>query len=149
MYYKHGWFGTPLYNAWAAMKRRCNNPNHEFYRLYGGRGVKVCVEWNEFEPFLDWALKNGYKEGLTLDRTDNDGGYFPENCRWVSCAVQANNRGNNRMIEYNGVVKNLSEWAVFLGIDRRTLRARIFALKWPLDRAFTEPVGFVNGRRSC
>ena len=86
-----------LYTVWAAMKTRCENPNHVHYRHYGGRGIKVCAEWADYVVFRAWALANGYdplaaKGQCTIDRIDVDGDYCPENCRWVSMKIQCRNR---------------------------------------------------------
>ena len=78
----HGMTDSRLYGIWSTMKRRCDNPKVESYRLYGGRGISVCTEWERFEPFRDWSLLNGYKDGLSIDRIDNDKGYSPDNCKW-------------------------------------------------------------------
>lgn len=75
---------------------RCNNPNNRFYGYYGGRGIKVCNEWNDFNVFYAWALANGYSDSLTIDRIDNDSGYNPGNCRWVTMKVQNRNKGKYR-----------------------------------------------------
>lgn len=76
----HGCRNTSLYHVWIDMKQRCMNPNQVDYPRWGGRGIKVCDEWvDSFESFKDWAIKNGYVEGLTLDRIHVDGGYSPEN----------------------------------------------------------------------
>jgi hypothetical protein len=81
---KHPYFGTKLYNIWSMMKQRCNNPNHFAYKWYGARGIQVDSEWNDNSlTFCEWAVNNGYEEGLELDRIDNDGNYTPDNCQWV------------------------------------------------------------------
>ena len=90
---KHGLRKHPLYRFWANMKQRCYNPNGPKYHLWGGKGVRVCEEWrNDFIAFRDWAMANGWQQGLTIDRINSDGDYCPENCRWVDSATQAANR---------------------------------------------------------
>lgn len=93
---KHNAYKTRLYGTWGNMKYRCSNPNAQEYYNYGGKGIKVCEEWQEFEPFQKWALENGYQKGLTIDRIDSNGDYCPENCRWVTLSenVAASNRGS-------------------------------------------------------
>lgn len=93
---KHGDFGSRLYAVWNGMKQRCLNPNNHKYQNYGGRGIKVCSEWMEYDNFRRWAIESGYditaKYGeCTLDRVDVNGDYCPRNCRWTDAKTQANN----------------------------------------------------------
>jgi hypothetical protein len=74
------------------MLERCSRSNASNYHRYGGRGIKVCVEWQDFSQFREWALNSGYKENLTIDRIDVNGDYCPKNCRWVTNIIQSNNR---------------------------------------------------------
>lgn len=89
----HGLSHTKLYYVWQDMCKRCNNEKHHAYKDYGGREITVCKEWNEnYLPFYNWAINNGYQEGLTIDRINNNQGYSPENCRWTTMKVQCQNR---------------------------------------------------------
>ena len=77
--------------TWQSMRQRCNDKNHKGYKYYGGRGISVCAEWNDYLEFKYWSASNGYKEHLTIDRINNDGNYTPENCRWVDRCTQSQN----------------------------------------------------------
>jgi len=94
----------PLYNTWRSMKTRCFNPKCAEYKNYGGRGISVHNEWLSFKPFEEWALKNGYQKGLTIDRIDNDGNYRPENCQFITRAENAR-KGRIGWILRNLIVK--------------------------------------------
>jgi len=136
---KHGQQGTRLYSVWQGMIRRCENLNHEAYKYYGGRGISVYPEWRkDFKIFMDWAQANGYKEGLSIDRIDNNGNYGPGNCRFVAAKEQSRNRRSNRPIKIGNETKLLIEWAEQAGIDKLTLRYRIES-GWPEHRLL-EPV---------
>ena len=107
------------------MKQRCYNINYTYYKDYGGRGIAVCDEWlNDFQAFYEWSMNNGYKDNLTIDRIDNNKGYSPNNCRWVTRKTQVQNRRNNVYITYDGKTQTLSQWADELGVRYNTLVLR-------------------------
>lgn len=139
---KHGMYGTRLYGIWRSMKKRCYLKTHAYYKNYGGRGIIVCDDWkNNAKSFFDWALSNGYKDDLTIDRIDVNKGYFPENCRWVSFAEQNRNKRNNHFLTYNGITKCIYDWGCELGIDERTLNERL-KRGWSVEKTLTQPVQF-------
>ena len=105
----HGESKTRLYTIWNDMKARCSRPGN---RIYHDRGITVCEEWyKSYEAFRDWAVSNGYDDELQIDRVDNNKGYFPDNCRWVTVMQNQNNRRDNVRIKYHGEIKTLKEWS--------------------------------------
>lgn len=122
---KHGGKSTRLYEIYKSMRQRCLNSNNPHYCDYGGRGITICKEWeNDFTAFRDWALSNGYADNLSIDRIDNDKGYFPENCRWVDRKTQCNNRRSNIIVVFNNKQFTISEASELSGIKYNTLRDR-------------------------
>lgn len=129
----HGMRRTQAYAVWTNMKTRCNNPNRIKFKIYGGRGIKVCDRWNNFESFIE-DMGHPPSPKYTLDRIDSNGGYEKSNCRWVLQVVQQNNRRNNRLITHNGVTHTLQNWSKLTGIPRKTISNRI-ERNWPVDKA--------------
>lgn len=128
------------YSVWATIIQRCFNPKSNYFHRYGGRGITVCPEWLTPVPFLEWA-KEGCRDGLTIDRIDNDGPYSPENCRWVTMAVNSRNKSNTRNITAFGETKCATDW----GLDPRchvkpqTLVRRIEVRKMAPEEAILLP----------
>ena len=122
---------------YANMKQRCYNKNCTRYKDYGARGITVCEEWNDrnwsgtkhlskgYVAFRDWALSHGYSEELTLDRIDNNKGYGPDNCRWITKQEQNNNKRTNKYITLNGKTQTLTKWVKELKISKHTIYDRI------------------------
>lgn len=136
---KHGLSNTRLCSIWRAMKGRCDNPNNRAYKNYGGRGIKVCAEWeNDLQAFYSWAISNGYTDELSIDRIDVNGNYCPENCRWASKKVQANNTRANRYLEYNGKRQTIAQWGAETGVRPATIRRRL-ELGWTIENALKTP----------
>jgi hypothetical protein len=106
------------------MKERCYRLNHPHYKNYGERGIKVCDEWFKFETFKKWALQNGYKDNLTIDRINVNGNYEPENCRWATIAEQARNKRTNHLVSIDGILLTLSECSMNYGVPKSTIRWR-------------------------
>lgn len=134
----HGDRQTRLYKIWIDMRQRCSNPNNSAYKNYGGRGVRVCSEWNDYQVFKAWAMGNGYDENLTIERVDVDGGYNPDNCEWITRKDQGFNRRNNHVLTYNGETKTLTEWCNELNLSYDMVRGRL-KRGWTVEAALTIP----------
>lgn len=135
---KHGDSRTRLFRIWSCMKNRCTSKNNTHFNCYGGRGIRVCDEWLDFESFRDWALNNGYEDTLTIDRIDVNGNYEPSNCRWATRKEQAQNRRTTRFIEYKGETHSLKQWSEILGMPDSCLKYRLDK-GWSIEKAFTKP----------
>lgn len=146
-HYKHGFCvnkNQRLYRIWGGIKQRCGNPNVHNFCDYGGRGIKICSEWGEFEPFMKWALSHGYKNTLEIDRKDVNGDYSSDNCRWVTKKEQTMNKRSNHLITFNGETKTLFEWASHLNMNGSSLLWRI-KKGWDVKKAFLTPIKLKKG----
>lgn len=131
---------SKLYGVWSSMKSRCGNVNDPAYVNYGGRGISVCPEWQaDFACFQSWALASGYRQGLTIEREDNDGPYSPDNCKWVTLAEQKMNRRNTIRVEWRGATRTLLDVSRETGVPYDLLKQRVCRYRWPIDRAVAEP----------
>ena len=131
---------TPEYETWAGMVKRCYNSNNKAFKNYGGRGIKICNEWRKsFSAFYDYV---GQRPTLkhTIERIDNNRGYFPGNVKWATRKEQNNNRRSNHNITFEGRTMNLTQWAKTLSINRLTLSSRIVIQGWSTEKAFCSPV---------
>lgn len=143
---------TRLNYIYSAMKKRCYDPKCKAYKYYGERGITVCIAWlnssktveagtkahnvtKGFIAFKEWALNNGYREDLTIDRIDVNGNYCPENCRWVTTKEQQNNLRNNLLVTYKGKTKTLPQWCEEMDLNYFRTRNRIFLQHWEVEKA--------------
>jgi hypothetical protein len=119
----HGYCGTSTYKTWVRMIQRCTDPKHIKYTDYGGRGITVCNRWLKFENFLNDMGER--PPNLEIDRIENDGNYEPDNCQWVTRAVNCSNKRNTIHIIYKGELKTLPELIKITGIPETTLRRKL------------------------
>lgn len=136
-----------LHTVWTSMKQRCLNPRNPAYFRYGARGITVYEEWKNYFTFRNWAMANGYKDDLTIDRIDNNGNYEPYNCRWVDMKKQARNTRRNHLITYKGATHCISEWAEIIGMKADTLWARL-KRGWSVEKSLLTPLK-ITRRWSC
>lgn len=149
---RHGESTTRLYYVWHTMRQRCLRSSRPDSHRYFGRGITVCPAWDrDYLAFRDWALTHGYRQGLHLDRIDNDGPYAPENCRWVTNQRNACNRSDNVRIVAFGETRCLAEWArdPRCTVSDRTILYRIHRCGWTPEAAISLPRKTVDrwGRR--
>lgn len=135
----HGKAGTPEHRAWKHIKGRCHNPKHARYADYGGRGIFVCAKWRDDFPAFLRDMGERPSDQHTIDRTDNEKGYEPGNCRWATRQEQSLNKRSSVRLAMCGRVMPLSEWAKALGVDYTTLHHR-YRQGWPVDRLLGDPV---------
>lgn len=135
----HGRSHSKLYSVWKNMRSRCRNSKRNSYKNYGARGIDVCNDWyTSFESFASWAILSGYKEGLLIERINNNSNYCPVNCAWATVREQSLNRRTNRLIFYNNETKPLIEWAKIFKLNPNTVGARLNR-GWTVERALSTP----------
>lgn len=129
-----------IYSIYKDIIKRCTNQSHSTYKNYGGRGIIICEEWkNDFLCFYNWAINNGYKEDLTIDRINVNGNYEPDNCRWITKKQQSNNKRNSHYLTFKGQTSTIAEWGEKLNIRASKIRKRINQYHWTVERALTTP----------
>ncbi|MBQ3265227.1 MAG: hypothetical protein IJH07_05565 [Ruminococcus sp.] len=135
---KHGYANKErLYNIWGCMRQRCNNPRNPSYPHYGGKGVTICEEWNDYQEFRNWALANGYDDTLSIDRINPDGNYCPSNCRWADDKTQMNNQTRNHYIEYEGQRYTMAQLADRFHLSYAAMQHRI-ERGWDMERIINQ-----------
>lgn len=146
---KHGKTNTRLHRIWCSMRQRCYDKNCQKYYRYGARGITICEEWKkDFATFYEWAINNGYKDNLSINRINNDKGYYLENCHWATNEEQMNNYSRNHLITYKGETKTIHQWSKITKIKQGTLQNRI-AKGWDVERALTEEVFLGKNQTYC
>lgn len=125
----HGMSKTRIYHEWLSMRRRCAKNSPDAY-LYFNRGITVCNEWqNNFMLFYQWSMENGYNDDLSIDRIDNNRGYCPDNCRWISMSDQQSNKRNNVKVQYNGKEYCLRQLCKKINFPYKTAHRRYQRMK--------------------
>lgn len=133
----------PGYKCWQMMNNRCRNPRATQFKRYGGRGITVCLRWQGSGGFENFIADVGERPtpAHEIDRfPDRDGNYQPGNVRWATRKQQMRNTTANTRITWRGETRILVEWAEHLGLSYKALHLRLTRLKWPVERAFTEPI---------
>ena len=126
---------TRIYRIWAGMKQRCSNTKEKNYYRYGGRGIIVCDDWNKsFTSFYEWSLDNGYNDELTIDRVDNNVGYYPSNCQWITqgknTAVGKRGKFSSNKSGYTGVSwdKFRNKWFSSIRVNNKNINLGRYTL---------------------
>lgn len=130
----HGMTKTPIHRIWGSMKQRCYNPKDSHYEFYGEKGIEVFEEWkNDFLTFYRWAINNGYVNGLSIERKNNNEGYNPENCIWIPFEFQYHSNGRNYRIYINDKFYNLRQYSVLKNLSYESLRTFAFRKNIPKE----------------
>lgn len=138
---KHNLCDTRLYSIWQNILNRCRNKKLKSYKNYGARGIKVCKEWEkDFINFYNWAMANGYKDNLTIERINVNGNYEPNNCKWISIKKQSYNKRNSLRFTINNETKCLAELCKEHNLNYVTIYNRIFKSKMDILTALSKPI---------
>lgn len=122
----HGLSKQKIYRIWGGIVARCHIPSQSGYKRYGGRGISVCDEWRkDFVQFYNWAIQNGYREDLTIERVDCNGDYSPQNCKWIPRSEQCNNTRQSHFITIDGKTLTIKQWSKEIGISDKVIRCRL------------------------
>jgi hypothetical protein len=136
---KHGCCKTRIYQEHKRMKDRCNATTGMHYKNYGARGIKMCKEWqDDFLNFYNWAMANGYRDDLSIERIDVNGDYCPENCTWIPTSEQGENKTTSVKITYNEETHTVGKWAKIFGIPDHKLRDRLTKRKMTFEEALKD-----------
>lgn len=135
----HGKTGTRLHTIWCSMRERCKNDGRPEHENWGGRGITICDEWNDYKVFEQWALNNGYNDNLTIDRIDNNKGYEPTNCRWATYKDQARNTRRNHYITIGNETHLVDDWCQILGTVNKSSVYRRVRAGWSFEKALLTP----------
>lgn len=143
---KHGFKHHPLYEVWKNMRSRCYNTRNPDFRYYGGRGVFVCDEWKgDPSCFIGWSISHGWKSGLQIDRINNDKGYSPNNCRFVTPRANCNNRRCTLQIDGEPASEWFDSHNTNPDLCYSRFYYRYFYSGWSLDDSLNKPVKRVGG----
>lgn len=150
--YKHGMYKTYFHRVWRGIKNRCLNKKNKHYKDYGGRGINICDRWLKFENFRDDMYQSylehnkefGDGRNNTIDRINNNSGYYKDNCRWATQKEQCNNRRNSRLITFNNETLTIAQWEEKFSLSSNILYQRIDKLKWSIKKALITPVKKYN-----
>lgn len=118
-----------LYNIWRGMRQRCCNPKATDYSDYGGRGITICLEWNDYSTFKNWALNHAYQENFSIERRDVDGDYSPDNCYWACNNIQASNKRkrSGKTSNFIGVAPNRFKWKAYVSYNKNRIELGTFS----------------------
>ena len=146
--YERGIYKSRLYRIWTGIIDRCTHKRKTTSKHYALINVSMCNEWrNNFMAFYNWAMKHGYNDDLSIDRIDNNGGYYPDNCRWATPVQQANNKSNNIIVTRNGESHTAAEWCNIIGLSYKTFKTRYYTLHLSAYDSIFLPVK--RGKRNC